>query len=101
MDGRQLLVSNAPGEMIKPGEKKAIIGEGMPKYKTPTQFGDLIIEFEVEFPTNLYDEQVDKLRLALPAPASIDVDYDPAEAETCHLTPSPLDDVKKETEKTA
>ena len=101
MDGRQLMVNNAPGEMIKPGEKKAIIGEGMPKHKTPTQFGDLIIEFEVEFPTNLYDEQVDKLRLALPAPAAIDVDYDTAEAELCHLTPSPLDDVKKEMEKTA
>jgi len=101
MDGRQLVVNNQPGQMIKPGEKMAIVGEGMPKYKTPTQFGDLILEFEVEFPTNLYEDQVSKLREALPPPASIDVDYDPAEAEQCTLTPAPIDDVRKEMEKQA
>lgn len=101
MDGRQLIVTNQPGEMIKPSDKKCIIGEGMPKYKTPTQFGDLIIEFEVEFPSTLYDEQVEKLRIALPPPASLDVDYDPSEAEQCTLTPAPIDDIRKEMEKQA
>lgn len=101
LDGRQLVVANQKGEMIKPGEKKAIVGEGMPKFKTPTQFGDLIIEFEVEFPTNLQDESVDKLREALPPPPAVETDYDPSEAEQCQLTARPIDEVRQEMEKTA
>jgi len=101
MDGRQLLVESQQGEMIKPGDKKAIIGEGMPKHKRPTQFGDLIIEFEVEFPSTLMDESIEQLRKALPPPAKMDADYDPSEAYPCTLQPQPIDEVKKEMEKQA
>lgn len=30
LDGRILLVTSSPGEVIKPGDTKCIIGEGMP-----------------------------------------------------------------------
>lgn len=30
LDGRILMITNAPGTVIKPGETKCIIGEGMP-----------------------------------------------------------------------
>jgi len=101
MDGRQLLIENQPGEQIKPGDKKAIIGEGMPKHKKPTQFGDLIIEFEVEFPSTLDEDSVEKLRKVLPAPPKMEVDYDPEEAYPCSVQPQAKDDVEKEMKKQA
>ncbi len=50
MDGRTLVVTSQPGDVIKPGSKKVVLGEGMPIKGMPSERGRLIIEFEVEFP---------------------------------------------------
>jgi DnaJ-class molecular chaperone len=52
MDQRILLVNIIPGEVIKPGETKVIVGEGMPIYKRSDQNGNLFIEFEIKFPSH-------------------------------------------------
>jgi DnaJ family protein A protein 2 len=99
LDGRKLTVCSQPGEIIKPGQKKCIVGEGMPKWKDPKKFGDLVIEFEVEFPSTLYDEAITTLRTALPPPPALDTNYNPNEAEHCTLSAQPLEDVRREMEK--
>jgi len=43
LDGRVLLLKSAPGEIIRPGDQKAIPSEGMPHYKRSIDKGQLII----------------------------------------------------------
>ncbi|KAJ3292061.1 Type I HSP40 co-chaperone [Borealophlyctis nickersoniae] len=50
LDDRMLLVTILPGEVIKPGEMKAILNEGMPIYKRPFDKGNLYVKFEIKFP---------------------------------------------------
>ncbi|GJQ70079.1 hypothetical protein Trydic_g22555 [Trypoxylus dichotomus] len=42
LDGRDILVRNPPGQVIKPGDVKAVVGEGMPLFKNPFEKGNLI-----------------------------------------------------------
>ncbi|XP_057502830.1 uncharacterized protein LOC130786551 [Actinidia eriantha] len=44
-------------EIIQPGFEKVIQGQGMPKLKEHGKRGDLRIEFQIEFPTELGEEQ--------------------------------------------
>ncbi|XP_014246477.1 dnaJ homolog subfamily A member 1-like isoform X2 [Cimex lectularius] len=66
LDGRHLLITSIPGEVIKHKELKCIIGEGMPQYKNPFEKGRLIIQFLVNFPSHLPPEVVPKLESCLP-----------------------------------
>ena len=52
LDGRQLLVRTAPGEIIKSDAIKCIENEGFPIYRRPFEKGRLFIKFTVEFPKN-------------------------------------------------
>lgn len=51
LDGRKLLVKTDPGEVIRPGDVKVVLDEGMPVYKNPFVKGKLFIRFDVEFPS--------------------------------------------------
>lgn len=99
LDGRQLVVRNPAGAIIKPGDKKCLPGEGMPVWKQPTKFGDLVIEFDVVFPERMQDSQIEVLRKNLPPPKSLDVEYDASEAHDCYLSRQGLDELRKEMEK--
>lgn len=55
IDGRVLTIQL--NEVIQPGTQKKIPGEGLPLPKSPGQRGDMIVTFDVEFPTNLSMEQ--------------------------------------------
>ena len=48
------------GEVIKHGEYKSVLGEGMPMYRNPFEKGKLIISFKITFPTDnwISEEQV-------------------------------------------
>lgn len=50
LDNRTLIISTQPGEVIKPNDIKSIQNEGMPIYKEPYEKGQLIVQFQVEFP---------------------------------------------------
>jgi len=52
---------------LQPGDKRTIQGEGLPLPKIPTKRGDLIVEFDIEFPKTLSGSQKELLRNILPA----------------------------------
>lgn len=54
LDGRELLVTHPPGNVIHPGSIKVVEGEGMPIYRDYSAKGDLIIHFDVQFPENYF-----------------------------------------------
>jgi len=73
--GTQVTVPTIDGQLktlnvnstIQPGDKRTIQGEGLPLPKIPSRKGDLIIEFEIEFPKVLSGAQKDVLRNVLSA----------------------------------
>ncbi|ESO00553.1 hypothetical protein HELRODRAFT_82787 [Helobdella robusta] len=53
-------------DIIKPGYTRTVIGEGMPLPNDPSKKGDMIIHFNIEFPTSLSSEKKQLIRFALP-----------------------------------
>ncbi|MCO5578599.1 hypothetical protein L7F22_032443 [Adiantum nelumboides] len=68
LDGRQLLIKSSPGEIVKPGQYKAINDEGMPHHQRPFMKGKLYVHFSVEFPESgsLSVDQCQALEAILP-----------------------------------
>ncbi|CAK8691836.1 dnaJ homolog subfamily A member 1-like [Clavelina lepadiformis] len=68
LDSREIVVSTLPGEVIKYGDIKCVIGEGMPIYRDPFQKGRMIVQFKVEFPPNHWTtaQNIKKLERLLP-----------------------------------
>lgn len=52
LDGRQLSIGSGVGDVIEPGAIRTVPSGGMPVHKSPEEFGDLYIKFEVTFPEN-------------------------------------------------
>lgn len=50
LDGRDILIKQPAGEVVKPGDLKAVMGEGMPHYKNPFEKGNLYVTFDIKFP---------------------------------------------------
>lgn len=89
LDGRQLLIKSNPGEVIKPGQYKAINDEGMPQHNRPFMKGRLYIQFNVDFPDSgsLSPEQCQLLEKVLPQKVSkqmSDMELDDCEETTLH-----------------
>ncbi|KAG0557921.1 hypothetical protein KC19_11G166500 [Ceratodon purpureus] len=87
LDGRQLLIKSAPGEIIKPGQFKAINDEGMPHYQRPFMKGRLYLHFTVEFPESgsMTPEQCKAWEAILPSRSSsqlTDMELDECEETT-------------------
>eukprot|EP00755_Sulcionema_specki_P021953 Sspe_Gene.75332::Locus_47074_Transcript_1_1_Confidence_1.000_Length_1198::g.75332::m.75332/K09517/DNAJB11; DnaJ homolog subfamily B member 11 len=63
MDGHEFVVArNAPTHH---GFKMTLTGEGMPKHHVPSEKGDLIVTFEVKFPTRVTPEQAEQFKKIL------------------------------------
>ncbi|KAJ7548408.1 hypothetical protein O6H91_07G010700 [Diphasiastrum complanatum] len=89
LDGRQLLIKSNPGEIVKPGQFKAVHDEGMPQYGRPFMRGSLYIHFSVDFPESgsLSLEQCKLLESVLPPrpPSQLtDMELDECEETTLH-----------------
>ncbi|GFR78882.1 DnaJ homolog subfamily A member 1 [Elysia marginata] len=84
LDGRTLVITNLPGDVLKNEDIKCVTGEGMPVYRDPFEKGRLIIQFSVTFPTtgSLSPEAIATLETVLPPKQEIIV---PDDAEECHL----------------
>ncbi|XP_053713392.1 dnaJ homolog subfamily A member 1 [Synchiropus splendidus] len=94
LDNRTLLVTSHPGDLIKPGDTKCIVNEGMPKHRHPFEKGRLIITFTVVFPKAnfLPNPKLKELERYLPErkeaerPEGMDDDlYIYADLEDCNL----------------
>ncbi|XP_062306023.1 dnaJ homolog subfamily B member 1a [Osmerus eperlanus] len=64
LDGRTVTVSSR--DVVKPGMKKRIVGEGLPLSKCPEKRGDMVLEFVVKFPEKLGQNARDALSQILP-----------------------------------
>uniref|UniRef100_A0A1A8N0T2 DnaJ (Hsp40) homolog, subfamily B, member 1b n=2 Tax=Nothobranchius TaxID=28779 RepID=A0A1A8N0T2_9TELE len=64
LDGRLLPVSTT--DVVQPGMKRRISGEGLPYPKRPNRRGDLIIEYEVKFPERLSESARNTIAQVLP-----------------------------------
>lgn len=65
LDGRVIKISHE--DIIKPNQKMMIKGEGMPNLQDNLKKGDLIIYFDIVFPTTLDKERAKYLNKILPA----------------------------------
>ncbi|KAG2707302.1 hypothetical protein I3760_05G142500 [Carya illinoinensis] len=63
LDGRNLAISLT--DIVKPGHVMVIPNEGMPNSKEPSKKGNIVIKFDVKFPSRLTEEQKSDLRRAL------------------------------------
>ncbi|KAF9385058.1 Type I HSP40 co-chaperone [Podila verticillata] len=68
LDDRILVVDILPGEVIKPAELKAVMGQGMPTERHH-DFGNMYIQFEIDFPAANWTDlsHIEQLRAILPA----------------------------------
>ncbi|XP_068130578.1 dnaJ homolog subfamily B member 1-like [Hyperolius riggenbachi] len=64
LDGRTLPV--VIRDIVSPGTKRRIHGEGLPLPKSPDQRGDLIVEFDIRFPDRLPTVARETLERVLP-----------------------------------
>ncbi|XP_069570745.1 dnaJ homolog subfamily B member 1b [Brachyistius frenatus] len=64
LDGRTLTVSET--DIVQPGMKRRVSGEGLPYPKRPDRRGDLIVEYEVKFPERLSQSARDTISQVLP-----------------------------------
>lgn len=82
LDDRDLVITALPGEVIKHGDVKCILNEGMPQYKNPFEKGRLILQFLVQFPTQIRPEVIPALENCLPPRTQVVI---PECAEECML----------------
>lgn len=61
MDGRDLVITSAPGEVIKKDTIKQVKGEGMPIHRNPFEKGNLFVRFNIEYPAK-YEMQPEQLQ---------------------------------------
>ncbi|KAJ8104179.1 hypothetical protein POJ06DRAFT_191756 [Lipomyces tetrasporus] len=77
LDNEWLKVDIIPGETIRPGTVKVVENRGMPSYRLHN-FGNLYVEFEVEFPGNNFatPEQLGLLETVLPPRPPLNIPAD-------------------------
>jgi len=68
LDDRELILTCIPGEVVKHEGLKVAVGEGFPIYRNPFERGNLIVQFEVDYPDKSWFtiENVSKLAEILP-----------------------------------
>lgn len=82
LDERDLVITVLPGEVTKYGKVKCVLNEGMPMYKNPFEKGQLIIQFQVDFPSRIPPEVIPALENCLPPRPRVEI---PELAEECQL----------------
>ncbi|MFH4981885.1 hypothetical protein AB6A40_008594 [Gnathostoma spinigerum] len=63
LDGRNVVISTKPGEIIEPEGIRGILNEGMPLLRNPDMKGILFIKFEVEFPNDNFLDSEEKYKM--------------------------------------
>jgi len=68
LDKRQVVVHSAPQQIIKPGDILALPEMGMPILNKPFQYGQMLIQFDVQYPLYSQLKNPEALRNILPTP---------------------------------
>ena len=66
LDDREIVIKKAPGAIVSPLEIQKMKNEGMPVHNTPSEHGDLLLEYEIDFPQSLTAKQIEELKAILP-----------------------------------
>ena len=66
LDQRKIMIKSKKGEIIKPGILKCVSDLGMPFYDNPVRFGNLYLDFNIVFPKNLNEKQINDLKELFP-----------------------------------
>eukprot|EP00466_Bigelowiella_natans_P007568 jgi/Bigna1/92986/estExt_fgenesh1_pm.C_1300007 len=85
LDNRILKVNSEEGTVYRPGDVKAIMGEGMPVYRDPFTFGNLYIELQVVFPEKIPQEALKILARFFPVPSRIPTPSDAQEVKLVNV----------------
>ncbi|KAM4573730.1 dnaJ homolog subfamily A member 4-like [Odontesthes bonariensis] len=87
LDDRTLIISSQPGEVIKHNDMKCVQNEGMPIYKDPYERGQLIIQFQVEFPEKqwLPEHLMFQLERLLPPREDVMITDEMEEVDLCEV----------------
>lgn len=85
LDGRKKVIRTLPGEVLRHNHIKLMRGAGMPVFNKPTDFGDLYVQFKVNFPPNNFatPAQLATLESLLPARQQVQI---PAGVEPVQMT---------------
>uniref|UniRef100_A0A8C6RIT6 J domain-containing protein n=1 Tax=Nannospalax galili TaxID=1026970 RepID=A0A8C6RIT6_NANGA len=75
LDNRTIVITSHLGQIVKHGDSKCVLNEGMPIYRRPYEKGRLIIEFKVNFPENEKTDEMDQVEL---------LDFDPNQERRRH-----------------
>ncbi|CAO2584919.1 DnaJ homolog subfamily A member 1, partial [Lemmus lemmus] len=104
LDNRTIVITSHPGQIVKHGDIKCVLNEGMPIYRRPYEKGRLIIEFKVNFPENgfLSPDKLSLLEKLLPDRKEVEetdemdqvllVDFDPNQERRRHYNGEAYED---------
>ncbi|XP_074154762.1 LOW QUALITY PROTEIN: dnaJ homolog subfamily A member 1-like [Sminthopsis crassicaudata] len=90
LDNRTIVITSHPGQIVKHGDIKCVLNEGMPIYRRPYEKGILIIEFKVNFPENgfLSSDKLSLLEKLLPERKEVEETEDMDQVELVDFDPS-------------
>ncbi|KAK2116151.1 mitochondrial protein import protein MAS5 [Saguinus oedipus] len=104
LDNRTIVITSHPGQIVKHGDIKCVLNEGMPIYRRPYEKGHLIIKFKVNFPENgfLSPGKLSLLEKLLPERKEVEetdemdqvelVDFDPNQERRRHYNGEAYED---------
>ncbi|KAB0377988.1 hypothetical protein FD755_009566, partial [Muntiacus reevesi] len=90
LDNRTIVITSHPGQIVKHGDIKCVLNEGMPIYSRPYKRGRLIIEFKVNFPENgfLYPDKLSLLEKLLPERKEVEETDEMDQVELVNFDPN-------------
>uniref|UniRef100_A0A8D0HFZ8 DnaJ heat shock protein family (Hsp40) member A4 n=1 Tax=Sphenodon punctatus TaxID=8508 RepID=A0A8D0HFZ8_SPHPU len=90
LDNRTLVLTSKPGEVMKHGDLKCVVSEGMPIYKSPMDKGYLILQFLVAFPEHqwLPLEKLSLLESLLPPREEVVITEEMDQADIVEFEPA-------------
>ncbi|CAJ0941119.1 unnamed protein product [Ranitomeya imitator] len=89
LDSRTIIITSHPGQIVKHGDIKCVLNEGMPIYRRPCEKGRLIIEFQVNFPSSgfISADKLPLLEKLLPSRKVIEENEDMEQVELMEFDP--------------
>jgi len=63
LDKRTIAITSLPGEFVQHEALKVVVSEGMPMHRNPFDKGNLVIQFQVEYPSKEFFSNQDNVKL--------------------------------------